>query len=154
MKKIIIFANGNKPKNVKLASSDEIILAADGGARHCRDLDITPDFIIGDFDSLPIEDINYFKNRGVKFIRHPSEKDETDLELALNHAFKIGASDIDLYGLFGGRWEMSFANLLLLASPKYSKFKFRIIDNLVVVQQEQDMRTRDERRISSAWRVH
>ena len=90
-----------------------MIIAADGGAAHCRTLDITPDVIIGDMDSLSEEDQQYWAEQGVPFIRHDRRKDETDLELALLHARDLRANETLVLGALGGRWDQTFANLLL-----------------------------------------
>jgi thiamine pyrophosphokinase len=128
MSKITIFANGKISSNTVSLPVDSLVIAADGGARHCLKLGITPQVVIGDFDSLTDKEIETLSANGVEFIRHPVEKDETDLELALDQAFQMGATEVTLYGLLGGRWDMTVANLLLLAAPRYAEIKFRIID--------------------------
>jgi thiamine pyrophosphokinase len=133
MRKITVIANGNKPEKINRIQSDEIIIAVDGGAHHCINLGITPEIIIGDFDSISKSERTYFEKMDINFIQFPTDKDETDLEIALDYATKIGVSDIDLYGLLGGRWDMSFANLMLLASEKYSQLNFRVVDENLTV---------------------
>ena len=128
MNKITIFANGDFPSTDISIPPNEMILAADGGARHCMKIGITPHVVIGDFDSLSDEEIATLEAAGVQLIRHPVDKDETDLELALDYAVKRGATELTLYGLLGGRWDMTFANILLLASPSYAHLFFRIIN--------------------------
>jgi thiamine pyrophosphokinase len=128
MKWVTIFANGEISSTASSLLVAGIVIAADGGARHCLELGINPHVVIGDFDSLESEEIETLLTGGVELINHPAEKDETDLELALNHAMKMGATDIKLYGLLGGRWDMTFANLLLLAAPRYAGIKFQIVD--------------------------
>jgi thiamine pyrophosphokinase len=127
MKHVTIFANGEIEKDQIDLPQNSIIIAADGGARHCLHLGIHPEVVIGDFDSLTAEEIASLEARGSNLIHHPVDKDETDLELALNHALELGANQITLYGLLGGRWDMSFANLLLLAAPKYAGIRFLVL---------------------------
>jgi thiamine pyrophosphokinase len=127
----IIFANGiiNPATPVRtMINSSELIIAADGGARHCLTLDLTPNVIIGDFDSLSPEEINRFQDTGVELIRHPVHKDHTDLELALEHAAARGADEITILGGLGGRLDQSAASLLLLASPEWQKTPIRLVD--------------------------
>ena len=128
MSKATIFANGEITQTSISLPVDGIVIAADGGARHCLKLGITPQVVIGDFDSLTETEITTLAANGAELIRHSVEKDETDLELALDHALKLGASEVLLYGLLGGRWDMTFANLLLLASPQFAGIRFRILD--------------------------
>jgi thiamine pyrophosphokinase len=124
---VIVFANGVLPKTKFKLAPHAYIIAADGGAHHCLQLGIIPDTIIGDFDSLSNEDMAYFAQAGTFLKHYPADKDETDLELALNHAVERGAEHITLYGLLGGRWDMSFANILLLAAPRYSGIHFQVV---------------------------
>ncbi len=128
MKKITIFANGDFPSTDISISPNEMILAADGGARHCLKIGVRPQVVIGDFDSLSNEEIATLEAAEVQLIRYPVDKDETDLELTLDYSVTIGATEITLYGLLGGRWDMTFANILLLASPSYAHIFFRIIN--------------------------
>jgi len=114
----VIFANGllDDPQGaLSLLRPDDTIIAADGGAAHCRALGITPALIVGDLDSLHPEDAVYWGERGVQFIRHDHRKDETDLELALLRAQGLNREEALVLGALGGRWDHTFANLLLPA---------------------------------------
>jgi thiamine pyrophosphokinase len=117
----VVFANG-KMDDLDGARSqirgDDILIAADGGAAHCRRLGIFPAVIVGDLDSLSAEDRAFWETEEVEFIRHDPRKDETDLELALLHALNIGCREILVLGALGGRWDQTFANLLL---PAYNR---------------------------------
>lgn len=119
-----IFANGSFPypdlDRTKLVEDDWII-AADGGAQHCLALGITPDVLIGDFDSLNPQQRNTLEQAGAKVIPHPAQKDETDLELAMRYAIDAGAAEILIFGGMGERWDQSLANLLLPALPVMNK---------------------------------
>ncbi|SDO38889.1 thiamine diphosphokinase [Desulforhopalus singaporensis] len=127
---ILIFANGEpvSPSVVKqqLAEVDYII-AADGGTRHCRLLGITPDIVIGDLDSTDKELLGEFTRSGVTVDRHPVDKDATDLELALVHCLAKGATRVIVSSALGGRWDMSLANILLMANEKYRKMQISIV---------------------------
>lgn len=128
MKHSTIFANGALSATEISLPPGEIVIAADGGARHCLKLGIEPQAVVGDFDSLSAAEITALEAAAVQLIRYPAHKDETDLELALNYALELGSTEITLYGMLGGRWDMSFANLLLLAAPRYAGINFRIVD--------------------------
>ena len=126
--KVIIFANGAVPQATQIPLQPEAwVIAADGGARHCLKLGIMPQVVIGDFDSLTAAETNQLEAAGTRLIRHPADKDETDLELALDCALQQGASQVTCYGMLGGRWDMSFANLLLLAAPRYAHLRCRVV---------------------------
>ena len=96
-----------------LLRPDDTLIAADGGAMHCRALGITPALIVGDIDSLPAEELDYWIEKDVQIIRHDPRKDETDLELALLYAQGLDRDETLVLGALGGRWDHSFANLLL-----------------------------------------
>ncbi len=128
--KAIILANGLLPTPLQALPSHDLLIAADGGARHAfqRGQGWIPHIIIGDMDSLSPSELAGYDRAGASIYQHPADKNETDLELALDFAIRERATEITLYGLFGGRWDMTFANLLLLASPKYAGVRLRIIE--------------------------
>jgi thiamine pyrophosphokinase len=95
----------------------DLLLAADGGARHCRALGLRPSVVIGDFDSLDEEDLHHLRASGAELLRHPTRKDQTDLELAVRLALERGARQILILGALGARWDQSLANLLLVGAP-------------------------------------
>ncbi len=129
----VIFANGilNYLSDVRaIMRSDDLVIAADGGARHCLSLNITPSFVIGDLDSLCNDDLSVLQIAGAKIIRYPIKKDQTDLELALQLAIDMGANDIIVFGALGARWDMSIGNILLLTAPELIGATVRLIDGL------------------------
>jgi thiamine pyrophosphokinase len=131
LKKAIIIANGQmvKPPNLtNYITSSFIIIAADGGIRNCISLGIRPNIIIGDLDSIDDRKIGEYRDAGVRIIQYPSHKDETDLELALFHSKEIGVSEVILLGGLGARWDMTIANMLLIAHPKYKEMNIHVMD--------------------------
>ncbi|TAK12287.1 MAG: thiamine diphosphokinase [Anaerolineae bacterium] len=116
----VIFANGelNNLETARgLLRPDDLLLAADGGGRHCLALGVSPAVVIGDMDSLTAEELRQLEIRGADVRRHPPRKDETDLELALLLAKERMADEVLVLGGLGNRWDMSLANLLLAAYP-------------------------------------
>ncbi len=114
-----VFANGTmqiEPGSLDLSDVD-LILAADGGSEHCQRLGIRPHVLIGDLDSTPQSLVEEWKEKGVEIIRHPQQKDKTDLEIALEYAQEKGADEIQVYGALGERLDMTLGNILLLAHP-------------------------------------
>jgi len=127
----IIFANTelHDPNAArKIIRSDDVLIAADGGARHCLALGLTPTVVIGDFDSLSEEEQSQLESAGAQFIRHPARKDETDLELALLHAKSLEAAEVIVLAGLGARWDQSLANLLLPAHPHLEGVEITFID--------------------------
>jgi thiamine pyrophosphokinase len=129
--RVIIFANGNPPDRATAApwlASAELIIAADGGSRHALAIDVIPDVVVGDLDSLDEVTRKRLKHAGTRFITYSTHKDYTDLELAIRHALDRGANAITIVGALGGRWDQSLANLMLLALPALERVPTQIVD--------------------------
>lgn len=115
-----IVANGDDDRLEEMApalSAMDMVIAADGGADACLGIGVFPTLIIGDLDSVSPAARSRFEAAGVPFLQHPADKDQTDLELALDAALKRGATRITIYCAMGGRWDMTAATLFLLMSP-------------------------------------
>lgn len=129
---VVIVANGpiDLPKSFQnyVRKADRII-AADGGANLCKKAGCTPHILIGDLDSIDPALLNEYQKRSIKILQHPARKDATDLELALDLALEGGAAGIDLFGVFGGRWDMSLSNIMLACQEKYRHVKVAIHDH-------------------------
>lgn len=123
----IIFANGGFTQPPPIEPGD-LIIAADGGSRHCLGLGVIPDLVVGDFDSLAADDLRQLQEAGVELARYPAHKDFTDLELALQHARQRGASEVLVLAAMGGRWDQTLANVLLPAGQEFADLTVRLID--------------------------
>jgi thiamine pyrophosphokinase len=95
----------------------DLLIAADGGARHSLALGRLPDVLLGDFDSIAPGLLQSLKEDVDRVITYEAHKDETDLELALLYAKDAGASEITVLGAVGTRWDQSLASLLLPVHP-------------------------------------
>lgn len=127
----VIFANGklNDPGIViSLLQADDLIIAADGGALHCQTLGIHPAVVIGDMDSIPGELLEDLKCNHSDLVVYPADKDQTDLELALKYTLDNGAQEVLLFGVLGGRLDMTLANLLLLTREEWNSLSIKVID--------------------------
>ncbi|MBM4422574.1 MAG: thiamine diphosphokinase [Chloroflexi bacterium] len=127
----VIIANGEL-HNAALARAaihpGDLIIAADGGANHCRALDLTPRVLIGDLDSVLPAELDALESLGAQIIRYPARKDQTDLELALDYATANGATEITVIAALGGRWDQTLANLLLLVrSSDLSRLTTKVV---------------------------
>lgn len=109
---ILIIASGNHFSTKRLkqyAQAADYIICADGGFDHATACGITPDILVGDFDSIQNEPSEFMRK-----VKLPREKDETDSLYALRFAFSKGAKNIVLYGGLGDRFDHSYANICLL----------------------------------------
>lgn len=113
----VVFANGTFQAESIDMSDIDLVIAADGGSDHCQKLGIRPQVLIGDLDSTSQSLWEDWEAKGVKIIRHPQHKDQTDLEIALEYAQEKGADEIYVYGALGERLDMTLGNILLLAHP-------------------------------------
>lgn len=107
---------------------DPVIICADGAAQRLKELDIVPDFIVGDMDSVDEDTLRYFETKGSRIIRHPADKDETDTQLALECAFEMNPDGIRIFGALGGRVDHMLANISLLVLCAKRGIDARIID--------------------------
>ena len=88
----------------------DYVIAADGGWRWCRSAGLTPDLLLGDFDSLG--EVPAFDH----ILRVPVEKDDTDSMLAIREGLARGCTEFYFYGATGGhRLDHTLANLQSLA---------------------------------------
>jgi len=131
--KFYIFANGilRDPECVhsQIQAGDGII-AADGGGNHLPRLKIIPDAVVGDMDSIDPGLLTQFEQSGTKVLRYPAEKDQTDLELAIQYALEQGAKEMVIAAGLGGRLDQTLGNLSLLSMPVLSRINLRLEDGV------------------------
>jgi thiamine pyrophosphokinase len=118
----LIFANGEIDDGEMVdralaQAGDALIVAADGGVRVAEHYNLRVNTVIGDMDSLTDEQHQRLTEQQATILKHPAEKDETDLELALIWAVKQGANWLRLVGATGGRFDQILSNIYLLALP-------------------------------------
>lgn len=115
-KRIIIFANGDLPDLEKaraLLREHDFIIAADGGTRHALALGLTPNIIVGDLDSLPSNfEPSTFNG---EIVLYPKDKNETDLELAIQHALTLNPEQVIILAALGGRLDQTLGNIALIS---------------------------------------
>ena len=107
MKTCIIFCAGGFEKLAGPVCEGDFLVAADGGLVHLQRLGLSPDGILGDFDSLGYvpEDAKVF----------PVEKDDTDAMLAVRQGLQLGYRRFVIYGgLDGPRLDHTVANFQTL----------------------------------------
>ncbi len=130
--KTAIFANGNVDDYSMIAhkvSTYQTIVAVDGGLKHCFALEIIPHIIIGDMDSSPVDLSDSFSS--VKVVKCPKEKDESDLELAIDYCnFEI-SPHVSIFGGLGGYTDHTLANLFILKRYQEEEIHF-VTDNEII----------------------
>ncbi|MCH5251874.1 MAG: thiamine diphosphokinase [Lachnospiraceae bacterium] len=103
-----IFGAGEKTDCNITLTSDDIVIAADGGYDYLEELGLRADFVLGDFDSVLSYDLPSDS------LRYPAEKDDTDLMLAAKLGLKKGYTEFAIYGGLGGRLDHTIGNIQLL----------------------------------------
>lgn len=127
--KCVVVAGGAKPGKktfIDAVKRSDISIAADKGLEVFYKYNIIPDIIMGDFDSVDKNILDYFKN--IEKIKFPSHKDETDSAIAIEKAIECGADEILFLGATGNRLDHLFANIGLLKFALEKGVKCNIID--------------------------
>lgn len=117
MKRAIIFTGGNIDIKFLMQQdfSNDYLICADHGLEIADRLGLTPNLLVGDFDSVdPVIFSHYEKKEGIKIIRFQPEKDNTDTDLAMRFAIEYKPEEILLFGAFGTRLDHTLANIGLL----------------------------------------
>ena len=123
-KKALIICNGKPPPDqllFKLWKETDFRVAADGGANRLNTLDLVPDAVVGDFDSLN-HDVKKQLSHSILF--HIKEQNTNDADKAVRHCLNKGFFEIFLIGADGRRQDHFLSALEILF--KYSS-KARII---------------------------
>jgi thiamine pyrophosphokinase len=111
--KCIILANGKPPAKSVLSflktKGYSVLICADGGANSARKINVLPNYIIGDLDSVTKDSLKYYagKSQIIKIQR----QNDTDVEKCIKYAIKKKLNDIVLTGVTGNRLDHTFCNL-------------------------------------------
>lgn len=110
---------------------DDLIVCCDGGIYNADTLGVTPDLIIGDFDSSEMPDINENDEEdSPEVIILPREKDDTDTMYAVKECLGRGFDDFLLLGVTGGRLDHTLGNVGILLYLQSRGVSARIADEL------------------------
>ncbi len=118
MGKCILIGAGDLTVGEISRAEDDYVIAVDGGLAYCGILNIEPDMILGDFDSMgekEREAVAILKEQiPDRIIQLPPEKDDTDMLYAIKYALKLGYRDFRIYAGTGGRIDHTLANIQCL----------------------------------------
>jgi thiamine pyrophosphokinase len=133
MSRALIFVNGellDLESARTLVCPGDALLAADGGTRHILALGLRPSVVMGDLDSVMDDERHRLEEACVRILQYPSDKDETDLELALRYAVQAGHREILVVAALGGRLDQTLGNLSLLTDPALAGVDVRLDDGV------------------------
>lgn len=121
---VVVVSGGEAPDSraALFVPAGAPVVAADRGLEHALALGLEVSVAVGDFDSVSREALAVAESSGTgaRVVRHPVDKDATDLELALDEALALSPSRILVLAGTGGRLDHELSTLLLLASPRYA----------------------------------
>jgi thiamine pyrophosphokinase len=115
--KTIILSGGKAPSRELLERELEdatALICVDSGGNCLWEMGIEPDYLVGDFDSIKQEAMDYIKRTKCRILEYPKDKDFTDTELALELAMRLDSNSIVFLGSTGTRLDHVMGNLGLL----------------------------------------
>ncbi|MHA6251340.1 thiamine diphosphokinase [Oceanobacillus sp. CAU 1775] len=133
MEQLTIGVVANGPEHLIPDLSDykdkvDVWIGADRGALHLLNNNLTIDYALGDFDSVTTKELARIEEVTENLESFPSEKDETDVELAIRKASELGAKKLLLFGVTGARIDHELINIQLLSIVHQLGIKGIIID--------------------------
>ncbi|WP_288477890.1 thiamine diphosphokinase [uncultured Clostridium sp.] len=130
---VLIVSGGTEPsKELLLEYKNKVsfIMGVDKGCNVLYKYNITPNLIVGDFDSGDLKVVEYFKNTGIEVRKYSTHKDYTDTHLAYNIAKELGdVKKIYLLGATGTRFDHSLGNLGLFLNSLEDEIYLEIVDD-------------------------
>ena len=118
---ILVFAGGDPPPASVLEGlpTSAYVIAADSGFDHAHRLGVKVDLLVGDLDSISADGLGL----AGEIEQHPTDKNATDLAIALDAAARKQPSQVIVVGGAGGRIDHFLANAALLTSSAYSELE-------------------------------
>ncbi len=135
--KAILIGNGNIRNYSfikKFIANASYIVCCDGGLRHAETLAVTPNLIIGDFDSACPKTIEKYKEIGVEFKEFPSNKDYSDMELGLLNVIEKEATEVIIIGGIGTRFDHTLSNAHILTNALRERIRATLVDENNIIQ--------------------
>jgi len=115
----LVITGGPVPRNLGTLPAADLVIAADEGIDNARSIGIQVDLLVGDLDSA--SPAARSTARAVE--RHPIDKGETDLELALSAALAAGMGSVTVVGTIGGRVDHAIGNMLVVAADRWADLR-------------------------------
>ena len=141
----ILIGTGDLTVSEIPVGENDLCIAVDGGYEYCKLLEITPDYILGDFDSISEKEAEgvaeIAKQEEEKVIILPAEKDDTDMLAAIRLGLSQGYQSFRIYGGMGGRIEHTIANIQCLLYLKEHNAVGYLMDGtgMILVAKEEEI---------------
>lgn len=108
---------------------EQNMIAVDRGLDVLYQLHIIPNHVVGDFDSVSTEILEFYQNQPqVIFHKYKPEKDNTDTDIALKLAIELNSSNICMMGALGKRMDHAISNIHILKDALEAKIPCQILD--------------------------
>ena len=105
------------------------VIAGDRGLEALYQLKIIPNHVVGDFDSVSPEILEFYKKQPkIIFHTYNAEKDNTDTDIALKLAIQMKSSEITILGALGKRMDHAIANIHILKDALGANIPCQILD--------------------------
>ena len=125
--RVLVIANGEIPSSKvvnNLLQNCDFIVACDGGLNHCNKLEIMPNLLCGDLDSID-SDLSEGLNSELTDVIQMQNQDKSDLSKALSYLRDEGFTSIDVIGIEGGRLDHQFGVWsCLIESDSYASLHY------------------------------
>jgi thiamine pyrophosphokinase len=139
---IVAGATLDGPLSAEQLAATDLVVAADHGADALLAAGVLPHVLVGDLDSIEPASLARLRREGIELVVTPSEKDETDLELALRLAAGRGARAIQVWGALGGpRLDHLLSAASLLGAEWLRGVDVRLLDTRQEIMQVDRDRT-------------
>lgn len=131
----LLIASGDVDSHIlkEEARDKDYIIAVDGGMNYCFREGVNPDLIIGDLDSISLENKRLIEGGQIELLRFPTEKNATDLELAIDYVIEHQFTKVTILGGTGSRLDHSMAGIFLLVKLKEAKVEGFLINNKNII---------------------
>lgn len=116
VQRIVIVTGGElHPEDLQAIGAEEWVIGVDGGAARLLQAGVTPDLVVGDFDTAGVEMLPQLTQLGIRVKKLPREKALTDTQYAVEQALLLRPTSIQILGALGGaRFDHALGNLFLL----------------------------------------
>ena len=148
-KKCIVIGAGDLTVGQVAVGEEDLVIAVDGGINYCSVLELEPDILLGDFDS-----VNEAQRAAILQMKEEApervvvlkpEKDDTDMLAALHLGLEKGYDYFLIYGGTGGRLEHTLANIQSLLYLKRHGAVGYLMDGsgMIFVMKDEEVKLRD-----------
>jgi len=133
-KAALVFAGGSFSKNtlqwVTADAKQADVWCADSGVEHALRCGFSPKVVVGDCDSVSTTALNNAMAEGAKLIKHPEDKNASDLELTLKELIGAGCTQVTVLAASGGRTDHALFNWLLMLQQDWP-YQLTLVDETI-----------------------